>query len=144
MDLSNTESKLVEAARAFADDQIAPNAADWERARAFPRTTFAAAAKAGLCGLLVPTELGGQGTGIGAVARIVEVLAASDFGFAFSLVVHNNLAGNIAKNGSNDQKARYLPDMLAGRKIGAFLLTELGAGSDAAAITASARRQGGD
>ena len=144
MDFSNTESKLIEAARVFADDQIAPNAADWERARAFPRKTFAAAAEAGLCGLLVPTELGGQGTGIGAVARIVEVLAASDFGFAFSLVVHNNLAGNIAKNGSDDQKARYLPDMLAGRKIGAFLLTEPGAGSDAAAITASARRQGED
>ena len=144
MDLSNTESKLVEAARAFADDEIAPNAAEWERARAFPRTTFAAAADAGLCGLLVPAELGGQGAGIGAVARIVEVLAATDFGFTFSLVVHNNLAGNIAKNGSEDQKARYLPDLLAGRKVGAFLLTEPGAGSDAAAITASARREGED
>lgn len=144
MGLSDTESKLLETARAFAADEIAPNAADWERGRAFPRATFTAAAETGLCGLMVPAALGGQGAGIGAVARIVEVLAAADFGFTFSLVVHNNLAGNIAKNGSDAQKERYLPDLLSGRKVGAFLLTEPGAGSDAAAIATRARRAGED
>ncbi len=144
MDMTDAEARLVETARAFAEEEIAPNAADWERARAFPRTTFVSAARAGLCGLMAPAELGGQGAGIGAVARIVEVLAAADFGFTFSLVVHNNLVGNIARNGSDDHKARYLPDLLAGRKVGAFLLTEPGAGSDAAAIATSARREGGD
>ncbi|MHA1537155.1 MAG: acyl-CoA dehydrogenase family protein [Alphaproteobacteria bacterium] len=144
MEISKTEARLVEIATAFAAEHVAPNAAEWERARIFPRQTFAAAAEAGLCGLMVPTALGGQGAGIGATARIVEALAAADFGFTFSLVVHNNLAGNVARNGSVDQKARYLPDLLAGRKIGAFLLTEPGAGSDAAAIATGARRDGND
>ena len=141
-DLSDAETKLVEVAREFAGDAIAANAAEWERSRTLPRATFAAAADAGLCGLLVPGELGGQAAGISAVGRIVEAMAAADFAFTFSLMVHNNLAGNIAKNGSDAQQARYLPDMLAGRKIGAFLLTEPGAGSDAAAITTLAKRDG--
>jgi alkylation response protein AidB-like acyl-CoA dehydrogenase len=76
------------------------------------------------------------------VARVLEELAGECMAFAFSLVVHNNLAGNIAANGNDDQKARYLPTMLSGERIGAFLLTEPGAGSDAAGITTAARRDG--
>jgi alkylation response protein AidB-like acyl-CoA dehydrogenase len=59
--------------------------------------------------------------------------------FAFALVVHNNLAGNIAKNGSDAQQAAHLPDLIAAKRIGAFLLTERKGGSDAAAIATRAR-----
>ncbi len=133
---------VVEVARAFARDHIAPAAATWELDRRMPVETLRAAASAGLCGLFVPRDLGGQGAGRRAVARVLEELSGECMAFAFSLVVHNNLAGNIAINGSDDQKGRYLPPMLAGERIGAFLLTEPGAGSDAAGITTRASRDG--
>jgi alkylation response protein AidB-like acyl-CoA dehydrogenase len=124
----------VEIAREFAKDVVAPNAQTWEETRTFPREVFTQAADAGLAGLLVPPELGGSGLGVMAIAEVMESLAAACLPFAFSLVVHNNLAGNIARNGSEEQQARYLPDMISGARIGAFLLTEPSGGSDAAAI----------
>jgi len=141
--LTAHETALIETARRFAAEVVAPNAAAWEAERRYPREAIAEACAAGLGGLLVPKALGGQGASFAATAHVVEVLAAADFGFTFPLIVHNNLAGNIARNGSDAQKARYLPDMIAGRRIGAFLLTEPGAGSDAAAIATRAMQAGG-
>ena len=135
---------MLDAARAFAADVIEPNAAAWERERRYPRETFAAAAKAGLCGLLVAPEYGGVGLGVVAMAEVMETLAAADYAFAMSLLVHNNLGGNISRNGSEAQCARWLPAVLAGESLGAFLLTEPGGGSDAAAIACAARRDGDD
>ena len=142
-DLTPDEAALVATAKRFAAEVVAPNAAVWEAERSYPREALAAACEAGLGGLRVPRELGGQGAGFQAGARIVEVLAAADFGFTFPLIVHNNLAANIARNATDEQKARFLPDMVAGRRVGAFLLTEPGAGSDAAAITTRATRTDG-
>jgi alkylation response protein AidB-like acyl-CoA dehydrogenase len=142
VELTSDENKLVEIAGQFAQEVVAPKAAQWEAERRYPREALTAACEAGLGGLLVPTELGGQGAGFAATAQIVEVLAAADFGFTFPLIVHNNLAGSIARNGTDAQKHRYLPDMVAGRRIGAFLLTEPGAGSDAAAIATQAAKSG--
>ncbi len=135
---------MLDAARAFAADVIEPNAAAWERERRYPRETFAAAAKAGLCGLLVAPEYGGVGLGVVAMAEVMETLATADYAFAMSLLVHNNLGGNISRNGSEAQCARWLPAVLAGESLGAFLLTEPGGGSDAAAIACAARRDGDD
>jgi alkylation response protein AidB-like acyl-CoA dehydrogenase len=94
---------------------------------------------AGLAGLVVPEQLNGAGLSIPAMARVMETLAGADFAFAFALVVHNNLAGSIANNGSEEQQQTYLPPMLAGKLIGAFLLTEPAGGSDAAAISTTAQ-----
>ena len=133
---------MIDAARAFAAEVVAPNAAAWERERRYPREAFQAAAKAGLCGLLIAPEHGGAGLGAVAMAEVMEALAAADYAFAMSLVVHNNLGGNISRNGSDAQRARWLPGMLAGETLGAFLLTEPGGGSDAAAIACAARHDG--
>jgi alkylation response protein AidB-like acyl-CoA dehydrogenase len=133
---------MIEAARTFAAEVVAPNAAAWEQQRRYPREAFAAAAKAGLCGLLVAPEHGGAGLGAVAMAEVMEMLAAADFAFAMSLVVHNNLGGNLSRNGTEAQRTRWLPPMLAGESLGAFLLTEPGGGSDAAAIACAARRDG--
>ncbi|MGR8950665.1 MAG: acyl-CoA dehydrogenase family protein, partial [Gammaproteobacteria bacterium] len=132
------EEELIEQARTFRERIVKPNAAVWERDKNLPRDYFLAAAEHDLCGLLVPQELGGQALSNGALAMILFQLARSCFASTFALVVHNNLASNISKNGGSEHLA-VLPDMIAGRTIGAFLLTEPSAGSDAAAISTLAR-----
>ena len=131
------------AATAFRDRHVVPHAAGWELDRRMPVDALQAAAHAGLLGLLVPPALGGLGLGAVGTARVLETLSYGCMAFAFSLVVHNNLAGAIARSGSPDQQRRYLPAMLAGDRIGAFLLTEPGVGSDATKIATTARRTGG-
>ncbi|MDA0821197.1 MAG: acyl-CoA dehydrogenase family protein [Proteobacteria bacterium] len=133
------DSRVV-AAQAFADEVIAPNAEHWETLGRVPYDCFEQAAKAGLCGLLVPEALGGSGLGVGAMAAVMESMASACMCSAFSFAVHNNLAGYVARYGSPSQIDRYLPDLIAGRKIGAFLLTEPSVGSDAQSIKTFAER----
>ena len=134
--------QVIATARTFARDRVDPEAAQWERDRRLPREAITAAAAEGLCGLLVPTELGGAGLGISDMAEVMGALAYADMGLAFSLVSHNNLAGAIAKKGSDLHRAQHLDSMLDGSTLGAFLLTEPGTGSDAAAIITSAIANG--
>lgn len=134
-ELSPAETQLVETARTFAVEKIAPRAADWELNRTVPISAFREAADVGLTGVLAPTSIGGQGASFLAAAKVLEELAGACFAFTFGLWVHNNMLNTIARNGTPDQIARYIPPMLAGERIGAFCLTEPGAGSDAAAIT---------
>lgn len=128
------ESAALAAAREFATTVIAPNAEHWERLGRVPYDTFERAGEAGLCGLMVPQELGGRGLGIGGMAAVMETLSRACMNTAFALVVHNNLAAFIAAFGQPAHIERYLDDMVRGRKVGAFLLTEPNAGSDAQAI----------
>ncbi len=137
--LTAEEANLVEIARTFAAEHITPYAADWELNRTVPVKTFREAAAVGLTGVLVPKELGGHGASHIAAAKVLEELAGACFAFTFGLWVHNNLLNAIARNGTPEQIARYVPVMLAGERIGAFCLTEPGAGSDAAAITTRAK-----
>ena len=137
--LTADEANLVEIARTFAAEHITPYAADWELNRTVPVKTFREAAAVGLTGVLVPKELGGHGASHIAAVKVLEELAGACFAFTFGLWVHNNLLNAIARNGTPEQIARYVPVMLAGERIGAFCLTEPGAGSDAAAITTRAK-----
>ena len=139
-----SEEAALAAAEDFAVGYLAPNSRLWELDRAMPREMFQAAAEAGLCGLLVPSDQGGKGLGYVALLRVLEVLAKADMAATFALVVHNNHARAIASAGTTEQKARYLSDMIAGRTIGAFLLTEPQGGSDAAAIVTTALDSGDD
>jgi len=142
--LGAAERAAVATATAFAHDVVAPAAAGWEAARTLPRDTVVQAAEAGLGGLLAPAERGGAGVGVLAMTRVMEELAAADLAFAFVLVVHNNLVGSIARRGRPDQQDRFLGPMIAGARLGAFLLTEPTGGSDAAALrTVAAERPGG-
>ncbi len=114
----------------------------WERERRFAAEAFAALAEAGLAGLLVPEALGGRGVGEVALTRILEELAAVDLGAAFSAVVHNNMARAVANSGNDHLIDELLPKLVSGELLGAFLLTEPGVGSDAAAITCTATQDG--
>ena len=125
-------------ATAFGRDVIEPGAETWNAAGTVPRDFFEQAGERGLCGLLVPESLGGAGLSMSAFCATLEQLAGHCLSSTFALIVHNNLANAIARFGSDEQRDRYLAPMLGGECIGAFLLTEPGAGSDAGAIQTSA------
>ncbi len=141
-DLTEAETAIVADARRFATEVVEPGAETWERERRFAAEAFAALGPAGLCGLLVPTELGGRGAGPVALARVLEELARADLAAAFSAVVHNNMARAVATSGNQRLLDELLPRLVAGQTLGAFLLTEPEVGSDAARIGCSARRDG--
>jgi alkylation response protein AidB-like acyl-CoA dehydrogenase len=130
--------KLLARVDEFVGSEVIPAASSWESERCMPRTIFEQAATRGLTGLIVPEGQGGQGLGVAGLASTVRKIAAADMACAFSLVVHNNLAGAIARYGSPYLKEQFLPGMLKGKKVGAFLLTEPQGGSDAGAIETKA------
>jgi alkylation response protein AidB-like acyl-CoA dehydrogenase len=138
--LSSEEVHLIKTAAAFAAGEIEPYATDWELQRRVPTETFKAAADAGLTGLLVPKLLGGRDASHIAVAKVLEELSQACLAFTFGLWVHNNLVNVIARNGNQHQIDRYLPEMLAGQRVGAFCITEPGTGSDATAISTLAEK----
>lgn len=138
--LDEAERAAVALAREWAQVAVAPQAEAWETERRFAREAFDSAAEAGLTGLTAPGADGGRALGPVALTRVMEEIAAVDLGVAFSLAVHNNLVGAVARRAGYELRERYLDDLVAGRRLGAFLLTEPGVGSDAAAITTTARR----
>ncbi len=140
--LTDDEQAIVDEAERFATEVIEPWAEGWERERRFAVEAWEALGPAGLCGLVVPTELGGRGAGPVALARVLEVLAAADLAAAFSAVVHNNMARAVATSGNQHLIDTLLPRLVSGRTLGAFLLTEPGVGSDAARIACRAERDG--
>ncbi len=136
------EHAMIAAAADFATNYVAPKAAAWERQRGLPTDGIRPAAAAGLCGMLLREDLGGGGLSKVEMARVMEELSRADMAYAFVLIVHNNFLNAIAEAGSPAQRERYLPAMLSGDCLGAFLLTEGQGGSDAANMTTTARRDG--
>lgn len=137
MNHPSTHPIIAEAA-AFGAEYIEPNAERWEQQGSVPREFFQAAGATGLCGLLVPTALGGSGLSVIEFSQVLTALSRHCMSSTFALVVHNNLVASIAKRGQAAQIERYVPAMLSGDQIGAFLLTEPSVGSDATAITTQA------
>jgi alkylation response protein AidB-like acyl-CoA dehydrogenase len=141
---ADTAPALLARAAAFARDIVAPSAAAWERERRVAREAIRAAAALGLCAIETPAAHGGLGLSFSVKARVCETLAGADFAFAFSLVNTGNVANKLAREGSPEVVARWVPALLAGEAIGCTALTEPGAGSDFAAIsTAAVRVPGG-
>jgi len=138
--LSADERALLDAACAFRRDYVAPRAGEWERNRALPREALCAAAALGLTGIEVPRAQGGQGAGFAAKLLIAEELSRACMGFAFALINTQNVAANIAVNGTPEQVQHYVAPLLAGEITGCTSLTEPHAGSDFPAITTMARR----
>ncbi len=134
---------LRDMARKFAADEIAPNARAWDREGAIPQTTIEKLAGLGFMGVLVPEELGGAGASYLGMTVVMEEIARQCGGTALMLAAHNGLCvGHILLAGNDEQKKKYLPDLAAGKKLGAWALTEPGSGSDAAALTTTAVREG--
>jgi len=129
-------------AREIAQREIAPHVAAWDREHRFPRELFTKLNDAGLMGIVVPETYGGAGADYVSYALAIEELARVDAGTAVTLSVHAMIGSAILRLGSEEQKRAYLPKLSSGDVIAGFALTEPGAGSDAAALISTARRDG--
>jgi short-chain 2-methylacyl-CoA dehydrogenase len=144
-DLSDQHAQLRETVRAFAEGRLAPVAEQLDREGRFPAELVQAAAELGLLGIPLPESAGGSGFDTVAYAIAVEELARVDSSFAITVAAHTSLGTMpIHLFGTEQQKARWLDDLASGHGLGAFGLTETGAGSDAGATRTIARLEGGE
>ncbi|HEV8049057.1 MAG TPA: acyl-CoA dehydrogenase family protein, partial [Thermoplasmata archaeon] len=129
MDLrpSDADQALRDAVRKFVAKEVRPIAAKMDREDWFPRDVFRKLGDAGFLGVTVPDQYGGLGLPYTAQAIVLEEIARSSPALALSVGAHSNLcADNLARNGSDDQRSRYLPALVTGEKVGALALTEPG------------------
>ena len=143
-ELDRGQREIKERSAEFAGREIAPHAAEWDREARFPAEVFSKMAEAGFMGLCVPEEYGGAGENFLSYVLLIEEISRADAGVGATLAVHTS-AGTlpILAYGNEEQKARCVPDLARGEKIGCFALTEPEAGSDTAAIRARAERADG-
>ncbi|WP_448256299.1 acyl-CoA dehydrogenase family protein [Microbacterium aurum] len=135
---------IIDAVREFAQSRLAPNALDWDRRKHFPRDVLAEAGELGLGGIYVRDDVGGTGLRRTDAAAIFEQLAVGDPAIAAYISIHNMVAWMIDTNATEAQRQEWLPRLVTMRDLGAYCLTEPGAGSDAAALTTSAIAVGDD
>ena len=141
--LNEDHNLIRDTARAFAGARVRPFSAEWEREGRIPEGIFAEAAGLGMMGITIPESYGGANAGATALALTLEEIAAGDASLATALSVHNSLtAAAILRFGSEEQRRTWLPEMTKGQILGAFALTETGAGSDASAIRCKAEKRG--
>ena len=133
MDFYSEEQRMIrDMAREFSQNELAPNAAKWDKEGWIADEVVAKMGELGLLGMVVPDQWGGSYTDYTAYALAVEEVAAGCASTAAMMSVHSSVGcGPILKFGSDEQKHTYLPDMASGRKIGCFCLTETQAGSEA-------------
>lgn len=137
--LAAEEEAVASAARKFATRTLRARARELDEREEFDREAFREAGELGLCGLMIPEELGGSGVRAVVAGTVLEELGAGSPAFALSLGADFLLFGhNVAREGSADLARKYVPDIAAGRRIGAMALTEAEHGSDAAGITTTA------
>ena len=139
--LTDDQRMIRDSARAFAQDRLAPTAAERDRAKDFPRDEMEELGALGFLGMLVPEDLGGVGADHVSYVMAVEEVAAADGSIGAMMALHNGLVSSpLLHHGSEMQKIRYLRPLAEGKINGAFGLTEPEAGSNAFAIATKARR----
>jgi alkylation response protein AidB-like acyl-CoA dehydrogenase len=143
-DLSDDHRLIQETVRDFAQNEVAPVAEELDREKRFPYEIVAKLGELGLMGIPFPEEYGGAGGDSLAYALAVEELTRVDSSVAITMCAHTSLGTQpIYLFGTEEQKHEYLPDLCAGRKLGAFGLTEPEAGSDAGNTKTRARLEDG-
>ncbi|MGA8818973.1 MAG: acyl-CoA dehydrogenase family protein, partial [Xanthobacteraceae bacterium] len=134
---------LRETVRAFTADKIAPVADEIDRANAFPRALWPELGKLGLLGVTVEEEYGGAGMGYLAHCVAMEEISRGSAAIGLSYGAHSNLCVNqIRRNGSAEQKKRYLPKLISGEHVGALAMSEPNAGSDVVSMKTRADKKG--
>ncbi len=145
MELSEEHRRIRDTLASFAEREIRPFAAKWEREEKFPREIFEKLGELGFLGVSFPERFGGAGADTLSQVIVMEGLARYDGSVALSCAAHVSLAsGHINGFAAEEQKRLYLPSLIAGKKVGAWCLTEPGSGSDAAAMRTRATLKGSD
>ena len=140
--LSEDQRAIEDAARAFAEAEMAPHSARWDEEKHFPVDVLRKAAELGFAGIYVQDDVGGSGLGRLDAAIIFEELARGDVAVAAFISIHNMASWMIDRFGSDELRRRYLPRLTTMELIASYCLTEPGSGSDAAALRTRAERDG--
>jgi alkylation response protein AidB-like acyl-CoA dehydrogenase len=141
--LAPEQREIQALAREFAEAEIVPHAAEWDREHRFPRELYARLAELGLMGVCIPEEYDGAGADFLSYILVLEELSRADAGVGVTVAVHTSAATlPILTFGSDEQKSRFVPPLARGEVLGAFALTEPESGSDAASLRTSARPDG--
>ena len=140
--LTDDQRAIQDAARAFAEAELAPHSAEWDENKHFPVDVMRHAAEMGFCGIYAGEQHGGMALGRIEAAVIFEELARGDVSTAAFISIHNMATWMIDSFGSDDLRGRYVPSLVAMEKIASYCLTEPGSGSDAAALRTTAKRDG--
>jgi isovaleryl-CoA dehydrogenase len=137
------QKMLAESVHEFAQKEMAPGAASRDENETFDRSLFTKIGEMGLLGITVPEEFGGAGQDTVSATIVMEELGAVCASTALSYLAHSILAvHNLNKNGSDEQKKKYLPKLCSGEWIGGMGMTEPGAGSDALGMKTKAEKNG--
>jgi alkylation response protein AidB-like acyl-CoA dehydrogenase len=141
--LTQEQEQLRRSVREFAEGEVRPHVMEWDEVSHFPLEIMPKLGEMGLLGVIFPEEYGGAGLGYTEYVIAVEELSRVDGSVGIIVAAHNSLCGNhIFKFGSEAQKKKYLVPLASGKHIGAWSLTEPGAGSDAGGTRTTARRDG--
>ncbi|MFF4382132.1 acyl-CoA dehydrogenase family protein [Kitasatospora sp. NPDC001547] len=145
LELSEEQSAVRDLAASFADREIVPYAAEWDRAESVDRAIIGKLAKVGFLGLTIPEEYGGSGGDHLAYCLVLEELGRGDSAVRGIVSVSLGLVGkSVNAFGTEEQKRHWLPRLTSGEALACFALTEPGTGSDAANLTTRAVRDGDD
>ena len=143
-DLDDDEREIAETAAAFALKRLAPHALEWDAGKHFPTDVLREAAELGMAAIYCGEDVGGSGLRRLDAVRIFEELAAADPAIASFMSIHNMCAWMIDSYGTPDQRKTWVPRLASMQAIASYCLTEPGAGSDAAALSTRASRDGSD
>ena len=143
-DLTDDQREIQDLARKFTADRITPHAAAWDEGHIFPRETIRAAAELGFASIYVSEEAGGIALGRLEAALIMEAMAYGCPSTSAFISIHNMASWIIDRFGAPAVKDKYLPSLVTMDRIASYCLTEPGSGSDAAALTTRAVKDGDD
>ena len=140
--LSDDQRAIQEAARAFAQAELAPNSARWDEEKHFPTDVLRKAAEMGFAGIYIGEDVGGAGLTRLDASIVFEALSYGDVSVAAYLTIHNMASWMIDRFGDDELRKRYLPRLTTMELIASYCLTEPGSGSDAAALRTTAAVDG--
>ncbi len=141
-ELNEEQVAFADMARAFAQNEMEPHAAEWDQEQTFPVDVLRKAGEMGFCGLYSPEDVGGLGLSRLDSSIIFEQLAMGCTSTTAFITIHNMATWMIADFANEDTRQHWCPDLTAGLKLASYCLTEPGAGSDAASLKTTARRDG--
>ncbi|WP_305857245.1 acyl-CoA dehydrogenase family protein [Balneatrix alpica] len=142
--LTDDQQAFVDAARQFAMAEMAPHAAEWDQQQTFPVEVIRQAGEMGFCGLYTPEAYGGMGLSRLDASLVFEQLAMGCTSTTAYITIHNMVTWMIASFAKPEVAEEWVPELAVGQKLGSYCLTEPGAGSDAASLRTSARKEGDD